>query len=132
VAQLLVDEHTQVIAVGPNDTDVTTACRKRLAETVAAGNIRVVVDLSEVAHIDNSMVSVLMGGQRMLQVREGQLMVVHPAPAPLTALKMAGLTEQLDIAPTRERALAKLQKHKGADRSASPTPRLRRHLARTW
>lgn len=132
MAQLLTNDHAQVITVGAEDTDVTTACRKRLAETVAAGSTRVVVDLSEVSHIDNSMVSVLMGGQRMLAIREGKLMVVHPAPAPLTALKMTGLTEQLDISPTRERALAKLQRHTRSDSSTSPTPRLRRHLARAW
>lgn len=100
----LADADTQVIAVRRSDS--TGACKQRLTQTLAAGKSRVVVDLSEITHIDDAMVSVLLSGDRICRVRAGRLIIVHPGG--LKALGTSGLSHVFDIAPTRERALCKL------------------------
>ena len=102
-----VDETTQVVSVA-GEIDLFTApeFKARIHDAIEAGRDRVVVDLMATTFIDSSSLGVLISAHRRLGLRGGRLIVACSAPAVLNTFKITGLDTVLEMARSREDALA--------------------------
>ncbi len=64
------------------------------------------MDLSAATFIDSSSLGVLISAHRRLGLRGGRLIVACDVPAVLNTFRITGLDTVLEIAPSREQALA--------------------------
>ena len=65
-----------------------------------------VVDLTATSFIDSSSLGVLISAHRRLKLRGGRLVVACDVPAVQSTFKITGLDSVLEMARTREEALA--------------------------
>ena len=101
------DEHTHVVALdGEIDIRVSPRLRSRLVALTRAGKTAIVVDLSHVSFIDASLLDVLVVMHVRLLRRGGSLAIVCDRSEVYRLLELTGLSETLDVFPTREEALA--------------------------
>jgi anti-sigma B factor antagonist len=80
--------------------------RQRLAEAVAAGQHRLVVDLGEVPFIDSTGLTSLIGGLKAARQAGGDLRLARPSEQARTILRLTRLDRVLQPYPTVEEALA--------------------------
>jgi anti-sigma B factor antagonist len=92
-----------VIASGELDVNVVADLRARLAEALATGGGRVVVDLTDVTFIDSLSLSAIIGARRKLEP-PGRLAVVAVHDYIRLILEATGLEQILDVFATREAA----------------------------
>jgi anti-sigma B factor antagonist len=105
-----VDDATQVVSVrGEIDLFTAPEFKALIHDAIEAGRERVVVDLTGATFIDSSSLGVLIAAHRRLKLRDGRLVVACDVPAVLSTFKITGLDTVLDLAGTREEALAGLQ-----------------------
>jgi anti-sigma B factor antagonist len=102
-----VDETTHVVSVrGEIDLFTAPEFKARIHDAIEAGRDVVVVDLSGTTFIDSSSLGVLISAHRRLKMRGGRLVVACDVPAVLNTFKITGLDSVLEMASTREEALA--------------------------
>jgi anti-anti-sigma factor len=82
------------------------AVRQRLAETVAAGHPRLVVDLSGVEFMDSTGLGSLVGGLKAARLAGGDLRLARPPEQARTILQLTTLDRVLRPYATTEEALA--------------------------
>ena len=80
----------------------------RLAQVVALGDRRVVVDLKEVPFVDSSGLGALIGGLKAARQAGGDLRIARPAQQAQTILELTTLNRVLRPYATVEEALAGL------------------------
>jgi anti-sigma B factor antagonist len=102
-----VDEITQVVSVrGEIDLFTAPEFKALIHGAIEAGRDLVVVDLTGTSFIDSSSLGVLISAHRRLRLRGGRLVVACDVPAVLSTFKITGLDSVLELARTREDALA--------------------------
>lgn len=87
-----------VVAVG-GEIDVYTAAqlRDRLDEQIAAGRIRLVIDLTDVAFMDSTGLGVLVGRLKLVRSHGGTLRLVCSSERILTVFAITGLDKVFQI-----------------------------------
>ena len=80
--------------------------RQRLADLVAAGHPRLVVDLAEVEFIDSTGLGSLVSGLKATRMAGGDLRLARPVEQARTILKLTTLDRVLKPYATTEEALA--------------------------
>jgi len=94
-------------ASGELDVAAARALRRRLREAHEAGARRIVLDLCDVSFVDSLALAAVVGARRRLGPG-GRMAVAASHHYVLLVVEAAGLGDQLDIAPTREQALARV------------------------
>jgi len=104
------DEQTCVLTVS-GEIHVTTAPEfsERLNEAIASGARALVIDMTEVAFIDSTGLSVLLNGLRRATRADGRLALVITNPTVRRLFEITKLDSTFDLQPTREAALARVQ-----------------------
>ncbi len=80
--------------------------KDELNRASAAGELRVVVDLSEVPYIDSSVLGQLVHGFTLLKKEGGALKLVNPSRRVMDLLKLTRLITIFDVFKSREEAIA--------------------------
>jgi anti-sigma B factor antagonist len=115
------DDTTHLIAV-TGEVHVSTAPEfsERLNEAIATGKTGVVIDMTEVAFIDSTGLSVLLNALRRVTRNQGALSLAVSNPTVLRLFEITRLDSTFDIAPTREEAIARLRRsHNGGGPEAA-------------
>lgn len=109
------DDATRVIALN-GEIHVTTAPEfsSRLNDAVAAGIRGLVIDMSGVAFIDSTGLSVLLNGLRRVTRADGRMALVVSNPTVLRLFEITKLDSTFDIQPTREAAIERVQAAAGS------------------
>ena len=97
---------TVVRPSGRLDLLSAAAMRQRLAQEVAAGHQRLVVDLAQVTFIDSSGLGALIGGLKAARVAGGDLRIARPGEQARITLELTTLDRVLRPYSTVEEALA--------------------------
>jgi anti-sigma B factor antagonist len=105
--------------IGQLDGDSCGELRHQLGTAFAAGITSVVVDLAAVTSIDLTGVGVLAGASRHLRKQGGGLVVTHAPPGVATTLRINGLGDVLQIAPS---PALRVLPGAGAAAPAAPVP----------
>jgi anti-anti-sigma factor len=102
-----VDERTDVVAAR-GEVDIATVPRLRelVGESLDANKQHVVLDLTEVPFIDSVAVDLLVKTNMEMRERGGRFVIVCTEPAIRRLMTTVGLDNILDLADTREEALA--------------------------
>ena len=102
-----VDDTTQVVSVrGEIDLFTAPEFKALIHDAIEAGRELVVVDLTATSFIDSSSLGVLISAHRRLKLRGGRLVVACDVPAVLSTFKITGLDSVLEMASSRDDALA--------------------------
>jgi anti-sigma B factor antagonist len=101
-----VDESTCVVSI-EGDVDLASAPRLKsaLAELVAAGYDRFVLDLVRLDHMDSTGLGVLVGFQKRLD--GGVVVIARPPQNVVTVLEVTGLAARFDVFATIDEAIAR-------------------------
>ncbi len=112
-------DDTRLITV-TGEIHVTTApdFSNRLNDAISAGTRGVVIDMSDVAFIDSTGLSVLLNGLRRVTRSNGRMALVVSNPTVLRLFEITKLDSTFDIHGSREDALASVQ----ADGSSDGAP----------
>ncbi|QWZ10076.1 STAS domain-containing protein [Nocardioides panacis] len=99
---MVVRQHTErglrVLApAGEVDVYTVGGLRDALSECLAAGDLRIVVDLTDVTFMDSSGLGVLVGGLKKVNSVGGSLRLVGPSSMLRRMLKTTGLTRVFDL-----------------------------------
>ncbi len=98
-----------VIAVrGEIDLFTAPELKKVLTDAIEGGELRLVIDLSEVSFLDSTALGVLIGAVKRLRSRGGALALVNTDASIAKTFEITGLDQIFTILPTREEALAAL------------------------
>jgi anti-sigma B factor antagonist len=108
------DDTTHLIAV-TGEVHVSTAPEfsERLNDAIAGGKTGVVIDMTDVAFIDSTGLSVLLNALRRVTRNQGALSLAVSNPTVLRLFEITRLDTTFDIAPTREEAIARLRRPNG-------------------
>ena len=79
--------------------------RQRLDEAIAEGQVRLIVDLSEVALVDSSGLGALVGGLKRVRQNGGDLKLVGLQPTARIVFELTRLDRAFDIADDVKAAL---------------------------
>jgi anti-sigma B factor antagonist len=82
---------------GELDMSTAPALREELVELIAAGATMVTVDLSELAFVDSTGLSVLITGLKRLRQQGGDMALRSPTPGTRRVLEITGLTEVFPV-----------------------------------
>jgi len=121
-----IDPCTTVIAVA-GELHVTTAPEfsASLNHAIAGGKTAVVLDMTDVAFIDSTGLSVLLNALRRVTRREGRLALVCTNPTVLRLFEITRLDTTFDIRPDVDAAVASVRNGSGgqaADGSTAGAP----------
>ena len=110
-----IDDHTTIVAVR-GEIHVSTAQEfsRLLAETVDAGRIMLVLDLSDVEFIDSTGLSVLLNALRRVTRAGGRMALVCTNPTVLRLFEITRLDTTFEIVSSREEALRAVRGDEGA------------------
>ena len=101
-----IDAERQVLAVrGEIDLFTAPELKQVLAESIEAGRIRIIVDLSETTFLDSTALGVLIGAVKRLRSRHGALALVNVDENIAKTFEITGLDQIFTILPTREAAV---------------------------
>lgn len=87
----------EVRLLGELDMSTAPQLREELLRLVSAGATVVTVDLSELAFVDSTGLSVLITGLKRLRQQGGELALRSPTPGTRRVLEITGLTEVFSI-----------------------------------
>jgi anti-anti-sigma factor len=107
--EIAVQTHDGATVVTPRGRlDLLSAAdfKARLAQAVADGGKRIVVDLGEVTFVDSSGLGALIGGLKAARQAGGDLRIARPAEQARTILELTTLNRVLRPYATIEEALA--------------------------
>jgi anti-sigma B factor antagonist len=110
------DDSTHLIAVA-GEVHVSTAPEfsERLNDAIATGKTGVVIDMTDVAFIDSTGLSVLLNALRRVTRQHGALSLAVSNPTVLRLFEITRLDTTFDISPTREEAIARLRRPTNGD-----------------
>ncbi len=92
-----VDSKHEVRLLGELDMSTAPRLRDELTRLVAGGVTTVTVDLSDLAFIDSTGLTVLITGLKRFRQEGGDMMLRSPTPATRKVLEITGLTEVFSI-----------------------------------
>ncbi|MBW3652726.1 MAG: STAS domain-containing protein [Actinobacteria bacterium] len=101
-----IDEERHVLAVrGEIDLFTAPELKQVLAQSIEAGRVRIIVDLSDTTFLDSTALGVLIGAVKRLRSRDGALAIVNIDENISKTFEITGLDQIFTIVPTREEAL---------------------------
>ncbi|MDX6706576.1 MAG: anti-sigma factor antagonist [Solirubrobacteraceae bacterium] len=101
-----IDDERHVLAVrGEIDLFTAPELKQVLAESIEAGRIRIIVDLTETTFLDSTALGVLIGAVKRLRSRSGALAIVNTDENIAKTFEITGLDQIFTILPTREEAV---------------------------
>jgi anti-sigma B factor antagonist len=101
-----IDDQRHVLAVrGEIDLFTAPELKQVLAESIEAGRIRIIVDLTDTTFLDSTALGVLIGAVKRLRSREGALAIVNTDENIAKTFEITGLDQIFTILPTREEAV---------------------------
>ena len=107
--EVIVDSHPGGIGVvrpaGRLDLLTATEVRQSVAQAIAAGNRRLILDLAEVAFMDSSGLAVLISGLKAARLAGGDLRIARPTDQVRFLFDLTGLDRVMRLYPTVEEAL---------------------------
>ena len=101
-----IDDQRHVVAVS-GEIDLFTApeLKQVLAESIEAGRVRIIVDLTETTFLDSTALGVLIGAVKRLRSRDGALALVNVDENIAKTFEITGLDQIFTILPTRDAAV---------------------------
>jgi anti-sigma B factor antagonist len=93
VSIVQVDGHSNVRVTGDIDLATATELRQRLNSVIAAGDVDVDLDLSDVTFLDSTGLVVLLAARQQLHDKHHRLTVRNPSKRVLRVLELSGLLE---------------------------------------
>ena len=101
-----IDEERHVLSVrGEIDLFTAPELKQVLAESIEAGRIRSIVDLTATTFLDSTALGVLIGAVKRLRSRSGALAIVNTDENIAKTFEITGLDQIFTILPTREEAV---------------------------
>jgi anti-sigma B factor antagonist len=101
-----VDAERHVLAVrGEIDLFTAPELKQVLAESIEAGRVRIIVDLTQTTFLDSTALGVLIGAVKRLRSRDGALAIVNVDENISKTFEITGLDQIFTILPTREAAI---------------------------
>ena len=101
-----IDGERHVLAVrGEIDLFTAPELKQVLAESIEAGRVRIIVDLTETTFLDSTALGVLIGAVKRLRSRDGGLAIVNIDENISKTFEITGLDQIFTIVPTREEAV---------------------------
>ncbi|MGH2942849.1 MAG: STAS domain-containing protein [Solirubrobacteraceae bacterium] len=101
-----IDGERHVLAVrGEIDLFTAPELKQVLAESIEAGRIRIIVDLTETTFLDSTALGVLIGAVKRLRSRDGALAIVNIDENIAKTFEITGLDQIFTIVPTRDEAI---------------------------
>jgi anti-sigma B factor antagonist len=106
VTEHSIDAERHVLAVrGEIDLFTAPELKQVLAESIEAGRIRIIVDLTETTFLDSTALGVLIGAVKRLRSRDGALALVNVDENIAKTFEITGLDQIFTILDTREEAV---------------------------
>jgi anti-sigma B factor antagonist len=101
------DDNTEVVAVaGELDMSTSSELRRRVEVCLRNGRTAVIIDLSELTHMDSSGLAALISAHQLTQERRGRLALVISSESVRRTVEVRGLDRLFKIVPDRDEALA--------------------------
>jgi anti-sigma B factor antagonist len=101
-----IDAERHVLAVrGEIDLFTAPELKQVLAESIEAGRVRIIVDLTETTFLDSTALGVLIGAVKRLRSRDGALAIVNIDENIAKTFEITGLDQIFTILTTREAAV---------------------------
>lgn len=101
-----IDGERHVLAVrGEIDLFTAPELKQVLAESIEAGRIRIIVDLTDTTFLDSTALGVLIGAVKRLRSRDGALAIVNIDDNISKTFEITGLDQIFTIVPTRDEAV---------------------------
>ncbi len=101
-----IDAERHVLAVrGEIDLFTAPELKQVLAESIEAGRVRIIVDLTDTTFLDSTALGVLIGAVKRLRSRDGALAIVNVDENISKTFEITGLDQIFTILPTREEAI---------------------------
>jgi anti-sigma B factor antagonist len=101
-----IDAERHVLAVrGEIDLFTAPELKQVLAESIEAGRIRIIVDLTETTFLDSTALGVLIGAVKRLRSRHGALAIVNVDENIAKTFEITGLDQIFTILSTRDEAV---------------------------
>jgi len=101
-----IDAERHVLAVrGEIDLFTAPELKQVLAESIEAGRVRIIVDLTETTFLDSTALGVLIGAVKRLRSRDGALAIVNVDENIAKTFEITGLDQIFTILPSREAAV---------------------------
>ena len=102
-----VDASTQVVSVrGEIDLFTAPEFKQHVNGAIDEGRRLVIVDLNEATFIDSSSLGILISAHRRLRGRGGRLVIACDVAPILNTFSITGLDSVMEMAPSREEAIA--------------------------
>ena len=102
-----IDGERHVLAVrGEIDLFTAPELKQVLAESIEAGRVRIIVDLTETTFLDSTALGVLIGAVKRLRSRDGALAIVNVDENIAMTFEITGLDQIFTILPSRAAAFA--------------------------
>jgi anti-sigma B factor antagonist len=116
ITEHAIDGERHVLAVrGEIDLFTAPELKQVLAESIEAGRIRIIVDLTETTFLDSTALGVLIGAVKRLRSRHGALAMVNVDENIAKTFEITGLDQIFTIVATRDDAVeAVAPAHDGA------------------
>jgi anti-sigma B factor antagonist len=106
ITEHAIDGDRHVLAVrGEIDLFTAPELKQVLAESIEAGRVRIVVDLTDTTFLDSTALGVLIGAVKRLRSRDGALAIVNIDENISKTFEITGLDQIFTIVPTREEAV---------------------------
>lgn len=106
ISEQPIDDERHVLAVrGEIDLFTAPELKQVLAESIEAGRVRIVVDLTETTFLDSTALGVLIGAVKRLRSRDGALAIANIDENIAKTFEITGLDQIFTIVPTREEAV---------------------------
>ena len=106
ITEHAIDGERHVLAVrGEIDLFTAPELKQVLAESIEAGRVRIIVDLTETTFLDSTALGVLIGAVKRLRSRDGALAIVNIDENISKTFEITGLDQIFTIVPTREEAV---------------------------
>src|ERR1700704_1909549 len=104
-----IDSERHVLAVrGEIDLFTAPELKQVLAESIEAGRVRIIVDLTETTFLDSTALGVLIGAVKRLRSRDGALAIVNVDENISKTFEITGLDQIFPISATRDEAIKAL------------------------
>ena len=101
-----IDAERHVLAVrGEIDLFTAPELKQVLAESIEAGRIRIIVDLTDTTFLDSTALGVLIGAVKRLRSRDGALAIVNVDDNIAKTFEITGLDQIFTILSTRDEAI---------------------------
>jgi anti-sigma B factor antagonist len=101
-----IDAERHVLAVrGEIDLFTAPELKQVLAESIEAGRVRIIVDLTDTTFLDSTALGVLIGAVKRLRSRDGALAIVNIDDNISKTFEITGLDQIFTIVPTRDEAI---------------------------